>query len=191
MRIYQSYQQNFLPMHNHIPAKSSMKQIVVLLLLSCSCGVIFSSCAIPLSTALTMKEYGVSRVYPLSFEQTYTTARTALRWAAERTALLRRADVYTIEDYQEQGYLLKITSDVNSFRSINRNTTSFDYTIIWCDQISPNETKVTIMTCEMASVIQRSPRFPFKPMDYVEDLQYLLDYGMKLTKDGKPLPILP
>lgn len=124
-----------------------------------------SSCAAPLRTALTMKPRGLSTTYPLSYDQTYTAMRAALRWSS---------DYGIIEDHKEQGYLFSIAT-VSS-----RYGTSLYYDIIWLDFIADTETRVTILTSGMTAGVSTAQL----------ELQQNMDYAARLLKDGKPLPIM-
>jgi hypothetical protein len=125
------------------------------------------SCGAPLQTALTMKQNGKATTYSLPFDQTYTAMRTALRWSSDQL----------IEDHKEQNYVLSLAA--LSSRSTGYN----EYCIIWFDSLAQSETRVTLLTSSMAGGISRR--------DFVENLQRYMDYAAKLTKEGKPLPIMP
>jgi hypothetical protein len=82
-----------------------------------------------------------------------------------------------IEDHKEQNYVLSLAA--LSSRSTGYN----EYCIIWFDSLAQSETRVTLLTSSMAGGISRR--------DFVENLQRYMDYAAKLTKEGKPLPIMP
>jgi hypothetical protein len=146
---------------------NTARMLFVALALTATASLILTSCSAPLRSALVMKQKGLSTTYPIPYDQAYTAMRTALRWSS---------DYGIVEDHKELGYVL-LMSAIST-----RYGTTQHYDIIWLDAVGSTDTQVTLLTSGMT--------MGFDQMR-VGQLQGYMDYAAKLTKEGKPLPIMP
>ena len=126
---------------------------------------IVAGCA-NISDAIKAKNDGTVNVYPVDFEQAWKIARTVLRWE----------DAETIEEHKDENYMVT---------TVGQNFISAGAVVaVWVEPVDNANTKVTIVT-------KRKMQTNLATGLTESTFHNRYAQGVKIVKDGKPLPTEP